>query len=112
MSVLVDSVEPGGLRRETGSLPRGHLPKASGVQIVVVAIEAGFAIGVDIEIVAGLDPKDVVPQKDVGRSTLDQQRVADRLVDRIVDDLGAVAGGVQLDSFVRVGVNHVIGDLA
>ena len=61
------------------------------VEKVVVAVQPHLTVGADIDVVSGTDPKDVVAELDVLRATTDPDRVAGRLVDRVVDGARAVA---------------------
>src|SRR5262249_37492820 len=79
------------------------------VEKVVVAVEAGLAIEINEEIVAGEDVEDVVAHEDVLRTLVHADGVADDLVNGIVDNLRRAAVMDQ-NALVGVGVNQVVRD--
>ena len=83
----------------------GHT--TGGEQVVVVAVEADLAVGVDVQVEAVLRPDDVVAERDVLRSARQAHAVARRRVDRVVRDRDNVAGGDE-DGLADVSVQHVV----
>ena len=66
--------------------PKGDSTGAAGMKIVVITEEAALTAVGGVDVVTGLGPDDVVANLDVTGSALDVNAVAERRVDRIVDD--------------------------
>ena len=79
------------------------------VQDVVIALEADLAVGVHIDIIAGLDPEDVVAQLHVLGTAVHEYSITDGLVHRVVDHLGRREVAATDDNpLVAVGVDQVV----
>ena len=115
VGVETRAVDPVGQGVEVLPRPGDQPARAAGIQVVVVAGEGLLAVGRHVQGIAGLRPEDVVFQRDAAAVVFDVDTVAQRLIDRVVDKLGAapIAGDVAGDEYplVEVGIDQVVAEL-
>ena len=82
----------------------------------MVAGDACLAAGIEVDVVAGKYPKDVVANFNGVRGCCHTDRIADGLVGCVVDHLRVIAGVglrfVEQNPLVGVGIDEVVFDLA
>jgi hypothetical protein len=112
--VAPELVGPVRQRDEVVAVQRADLARARGVEVVVIALDAGGgrpgAAGAELQIVAGRGPETVVQEGDVRQRVEDVEPVALRLVDRVVRDLQGPAERLDEDRLVGALVDQVVGD--
>ncbi len=111
MPVQVQLIEPVYAAGEGVPFPQADFTVGGGVEDVVVALEADFAVGVHGEVVAGLGPQDVVVDLNVLRAAVHPDAVPRRLVDGVVDDVRPAGAGLHPDAALAVAVDAVVGHL-
>src|SRR6476646_7533481 len=88
LAVSVESqlIEPIDATGEVAPFPLTELAAAGGHKGVVVALETNLAVGWHQNVVAALDPEDVISQPHIGRTAEKPNGVPNRLIDGIAGD--------------------------